>query len=146
LISLGTNDAANTAASSGGVGDYSKIVTQVQQLAARFAPKDWIWIGPPWMGDKIQWARNVYMSRLYDAADEAGVPIFDSRDVTRPYVEQGSGDGVHLGPVGAKAWGDAVADKLEARAAVRAAMPYVATGAALAAGFGLYWLWRRGFL
>lgn len=110
LVSLGTNDAANMAVSNG---HPEPIVSNVRKLIARFAPKSSIWIGPPWLGDKVTYYTNQDNERLYAAAARAGVPIFDSRIPTRSFVEAGSGDGVHLGPVGQKAWAVAVVKEMQ---------------------------------
>jgi len=104
LVSLGTNDAANMALSKG---QPEPIVSAMQKVVARFSPKASIWIGPPWLGDR-GWYKNEHTARLYDAAQRAGVPIFDSRAATRAAVELGSGDGVHLGAAGSKTWAAAV--------------------------------------
>lgn len=104
LVSLGSNDIANMALSKG---QPEPIVTDTQKLIARFAPAASIWIGPPWFGDRGYY-RNDQAARLYDAAQRAGVPIFDSRPSTRAAVEGGLGDGVHLGAAGSKGWAAAV--------------------------------------
>jgi hypothetical protein len=106
VVSLGTNDAANMSVSGG---RDEPIVAQVKQLASSFNPKKWFWIGPPWMGDKARGYLNSSMARLYNAAAAAGVEIYDSRPVTKPLVEAGSGDGVHLGVQGQKIWAGAIA-------------------------------------
>jgi lysophospholipase L1-like esterase len=120
LVSLGTNDAANMAVSKG---RPEPIVSDVQKLIARFAPGDSIWIGPPWLGNKITYYTNADNEKLYAAAHRAGAAIFDSRVVTRSAVEGGSGDGVHLGPAGQKVWAAAVVKK-----ATESTMPWLLLG------------------
>jgi len=116
IISLGTNDIA-ASASSGGDQDAKadKIVDQVTQLAQYFSPAKVLWVGPPWFRDNWKWAKNAYAQPLYQAAARANAPIFDSREATRAAVEAGSGDGVHLGDKGAKAWATAIAATLGAK-------------------------------
>lgn len=114
IISLGTNDAANAASSGGDLASKcDKIVQQIGKLAAKYAPGKLLWVGPPWMRDTWKWGKNEYMAQLYDAANRAGVPIFDSREPTRDLVNAGSGDGVHLGDKGSKVWAQAIAASLQ---------------------------------
>jgi lysophospholipase L1-like esterase len=139
VISLGTNDAANAAA--GGL-PVSSVPIDVQRIVGLFAPKQWLWIGPPMMGDKVQYYHNDAMARLYDAAHSANVPIFDSRPSTQAAVAAGSGDGVHLGANGADVW---------ARSASKAASSQMSgTTMKVAIGLGvvatLLVLWRKGYV
>lgn len=115
IISLGTNDSGNAAAGGGDLAAKAdKNVERIKQIIEYFAPVKTLWVGPPWMGDKLKWYTNANMAHIYDAAARAGVPIFDSRVATRPLVEAGSGDGVHLGSKGSQAWAKAIAVELGA--------------------------------
>lgn len=133
LLSLGTNDAANMAVSNG---HPEPIVRNVQTLIARFAPKSSIWIGPPWLGNNITYYTNQDNARLYDAARRAGAAIFDSRIATRPLVEAGSGDGIHLGPAGQRAWAAAVVKEITKKSSI----PWLPIAGVAAATFAAVYL------
>jgi lysophospholipase L1-like esterase len=108
VISLGTNDAANALA---GGQSMAASVADVQRIIQQYAPGQVFWVGPPAtrQGTAYTYYTNAGVAQYYAAADAADVAIFDSRPVTKPYVDAGSGDGVHLGPQGGAAWADAVA-------------------------------------
>lgn len=141
VISLGTNDAANAAV--GGL-SVTSAVADVKKVIAAFAPKAWFWVGPPWMGDKIKGYLNDAMAQFYNAANSAGVPIFDSRPSTKASVQAGSGDGVHLGPQGGQIWADAVASAIASTGGSGSSWKplAIAAGILLSAG-GLAWYLRK---
>lgn len=115
VVVLGTNDAANASAAGGNQASKADAnVQKLTQLVAKYSPAQFLWVGPPWLRDNVQHYTNLSAAELYDAADRAGVPVYDSRVVTKPLVEAGSGDGVHLGPKGAKEWAKAVDASLDA--------------------------------
>ena len=113
IVSLGTNDLANAAAAKANFQKRAdQCIDRVTSLKYDFQAKKLFWIGPPWMGDKMKWYRNEYLAPLYDQAKIRGIEIFDSRPVTKPLVEAGSGDGVHLGAKGQRAWASEVVKKI----------------------------------
>jgi lysophospholipase L1-like esterase len=113
IIVLGTNDGANAVA---GKVDLAKAadknIALLQKVVDKYNPTEWFWVGPPWMRDTVKHYTNAGMAAVYEGADRNGVPIFDSRPVTKPLVMGGSGDGVHLGAKGSAAWADAVVEAL----------------------------------
>jgi hypothetical protein len=130
IVSLGTNDVANAASGGGDLASKcDQIVQRVMRLADKYSPAKVIWVGPPWLKDTWQWAKNDYTAQLYDAAKRAGVPVFDSREATKAAVQAGSGDGVHLGDKGSKVWAQAIAADLKGNAAptaMNASIPLLA--------------------
>lgn len=111
VISLGTNDAANALA---GGRSMPNAVADVQRIIAQYAPSKVFWVGPPAtrQGTAYTYYTNAGVAQFYAAADAADASIFDSRPVTKPFVDAGSGDGVHLGSKGGAAWADAVANAI----------------------------------
>lgn len=111
IIALGTNDAANANRAAGEYGrnlnsELSTAVTSIEKLADRLA-LDFIWVGPPPMGNKTKWYSQKVMDALYDKA----LPVFGQKAIdSRPLATSGMlGDGVHYGTSGAKAWAQKVA-------------------------------------
>lgn len=100
LVVLGSNDMGKGSGAASAVADFPKLVE-------RFNPARALWIGPPQMRSKSAY-NNENMGKLYDAAQAAGLPIFDSRPATAPAVDAGDGDGIHSGPKSAEAWASAV--------------------------------------
>lgn len=85
-------------------------VADVQRIIQQYAPGRAFWVGPPAtrQGTSYTYYTNAGVAQYYAAADAASASIFDSRPVTKPFVDAGSGDGVHLGAQGGAAWADAV--------------------------------------
>lgn len=139
VISLGTNDAANTLA---GGRSMASSVADVQRIIQQYAPGKAFWVGPPAtrQGTAYTYYTNAGVAQYYAAAYAAGASIFDSRPVTKPFVDAGSGDGVHLGPQGGAAWAGAVVDAIGSSSWKTAAV----VGAAIAlAGGAVWWLKKR---
>jgi lysophospholipase L1-like esterase len=136
LVSLGTNDAAGAAR--GGGQSVTQAVADLQKTIGSFAPKSSIWIGPPWMRETVQYYTNDAMAKLYAAASNANVPIFDSRPATQQAVQAGSGDGVHLGAEGAQVWAAAVMQS------AKKSFPWLTLfGIAAATAAGVWFVQRR---
>jgi len=109
VVSLGTNDQANAYVAGADLakrGDQN--LTKILSLGDKFDAGRVVWIAPPWMGDRVRGYRNDAMRAIYAAADRRRVPYFDSARLTRPWVEAGAGDGVHVYGAKARAWGEAV--------------------------------------
>jgi lysophospholipase L1-like esterase len=137
VISLGTNDAANAAAGGRAV---TTVPGEIKRIVAAYAPKEWLWIGPPATRDNVQYYTNAGIAKFYAAANAAGVSIFDSRAATRTAVAAGSGDGVHLGPQGAQSWANAVANAIASQWSTAAK---VVVGLAAVTGIVLLLRWKR---
>lgn len=133
LVSLGTNDAAIMALSKGQPEPRSSRTCRSSSHAFRRR------LPPPWLGDKVGIA--TYTAKIYDAAERAGVSIFDSRPSTRGPVEGGSGDGVHLGAAGAKIWAAAI---MQATEKAFPWLPVLVVAAAAATATAVYILMRPG--
>lgn len=139
VISLGTNDAANALA---GGRSMASSVADVQRIIQQYAPSKVFWVGPPATreGTAYKFYTNAGVARYYDAADTAGMSIFDSRPVTKPFVDAGSGDGVHLGAKGGAAWADAAVKALSSSTWKTAAIIGLAIAAA---GGAALWIKQR---
>lgn len=141
VISLGTNDAANALA---GGPSMATSVADVQRIIKQYAPSDVFWVGPPAtrQGTAYTYYTNAGVAKYYDAARAAGASIFDSRPVTKPFVDAGSGDGVHLGPQGGTAWADAVIKAMTTSSWKTAAV----VGGIVAAAIGAAWWLKKRVL
>ena len=141
VISLGTNDAANALA---GGQSMATAVADVGLLEKQYGASQTFWVGPPATreGTSYPYYTSSGVSQFYDAAHAAWMSIFDSRPATKPFVDAGSGDGVHLGPQGGAAWADAVASAISwRRPAVK-----IALGAGTVGLIVLGVLWYKGHL
>lgn len=114
VVVLGTNDGANALAANEDLDKAAdKNIALLAKVVDSYSPSQWFWIGPPWMGDNVKHYTNAAMDAVYAGAARNGVPIFDSRPVTKPLVESGSGDGVHVGAKAAKKWAQAAVAALQ---------------------------------
>lgn len=139
VISLGTNDAANALA---GGQSMATSVADVQRIIQQYAPSQAFWVGPPAtrQGTAYTYYTNAGVAQYYAAADAAGASIFDSRPVTKPFVDAGSGDGVHLGAQGGAAWADAVVNAITSSSSWKTV---VIVGSIIAAASGMLWWLKR---
>ena len=111
----------------------------MQRIIQQYNPSRAFWVGPPAtrQGTAYTYYTNAGVAKYYAAADAAGASIFDSRPVTKPFVDAGSGDGVHLGAQGGSAWADAVVNAIATSTWKTAA---VVGGIIVAAGGVVWWL------
>jgi len=121
LISLGTNDIANSNVGCKRAGKHndidclklgaSKKVAQIGQVAARIKAKKTVWIAPPNLEQTKGHYSKVASDVMYTVGKPSGVDVMiDSRPSTAG--RHGKKDKVHLFGAAAKAWAAAVVSAL----------------------------------
>lgn len=134
LVSLGTNDAANAhAEGTDPARAAERTVARLLELERALAPAQVWFIGPPRMGRTSGHYTDATMRPVADAMARSLGRYVDSRAVA--HVD---GDGVHVGPEGARRWADATMRRLDAVGSAGGAQALVGVGVAV----GALVLWR----
>lgn len=136
VVSLGTNDAANSSADQGD--NFVKIRTQakiaakqIKKVADALPASIVYWVGPPSVRDlRLEYTdyRRHYNPDTMEILWSEASPLFgaralDSRPATKPYLTERGADGTHLGSKGGRAWASFVVGSIQADTADLPALP-----------------------